>query len=243
MTRGRWVAVAAVVVLALAGVVVAVAVPAGRTSAARGATDCAGVTAQVHSAAATTVEGPGTRAAVVGDSYTSGFLLPDPRQSWAHVLARSLGWHARVDGFPGSGFTTDAGCPGERYVERVDRIPADAALVLVEGGLNDRPAAAQVPSAATELLQRIHARVPRAAVVVVGPPLVPDRAPGAVRSVSADLARAAAAQGATYLDTTGWSLPYLSDGVHLTVDGHRQFAAQVAAGLLAAHLAGAPAGG
>lgn len=243
MTRGRWLALAAALVLVAAGIAVGVAAtgrPASVSAAAEVAADCLRTTAQVRSAAATAVDGPGTRVAFLGDSYTSGYALADPQGGYAYELSRAVGWRAAVDGFPGSGFTTDAMCPGERYAQRVDRIPTDAALVLVEGGLNDLPGAAQVPAAAGALLDQIHARVPAAALVVVGPPLVPKRDGGALRRVSADLATTAAAHGATYVDTTGWSLPYLRDGVHPTPAGHRQFAGLLGAQLAACHLLPAP---
>jgi acyl-CoA thioesterase I len=242
MSRGRWITLAVVLLLVAAGV--GSAVVAGRATS-QGAPaavgqDCSRTTAQVRSPAATTVAGTGTRVAVLGDSWTSGFALADPEQGWAYVLSRALGWRAAVDGFPGSGFTTDAGCPGQRYAQRVDRIPVDAALVLVEGGINDLPDPAAVGAASSALLAQVHARVPGAAVVVVGPPLVPARSPATAHRVAADLARSAAAQGATWVDSTGWTLPYLPDGVHLTAAGHGQFADLVAARLQAAHLVAAP---
>lgn len=213
---------------------------AAAASAAKDAGDCRETTAEVHGTAATTVEGPGTRVAVLGDSYTSGYGLTDPQQGYAYVLSRALGWRAEVDGFPGSGFTTDARCSGERYPQRVDRIPTDAALVLVQGGLNDVDGAARVAGAAGALLDQIHTRVPAAEVVVIGPPLVPNRPGGILRPMAADLARTAAAHDATYVDPMGWTLPYLGDGVHLTPGGHRQFAAQLGTQLAAEHLLPAP---
>ena len=240
MTRGRWVALAVALVLVAAGVLVGVATAGGTTSAAQDAADCRRTTERVHSAAATTVDGPGTRVAFLGDSYTSGYALTHPQDGYAYVLSRALGWRAAVDGFPGTGFTTDARCPGERYAQRVSRIPADAALVLVEGGLNDVAAAAQVGGASAALLEQIHARVPAAAIVVVGPPPVPHRAGGLVRQVAADLARTAAEHGATYVDPTGWSLPYVRDGVHLTAAGHRLFAELLDEQLTAVHLVPPP---
>jgi acyl-CoA thioesterase I len=204
------------------------------------AAECRRTTGQVHSTAATTVDGPGARVAVLGDSYTSGYALAHPQDDgYAYVLARALGWRAEVDGFPGSSFTTDTGCPGERYADRVDRIPTDAVLVLVEGGINDVPAAAQVGPAADTLLAAIRARVPAAALVVVGPPLVPARDPGTLQRIGSDLARSATRQGAAYVDTS-WSLPYVRDGIHLTPAGHRRFAELLGTQLAAAHLAPAP---
>jgi lysophospholipase L1-like esterase len=63
-----------------------------------------------------------------------------------------------------------------------------------------------------------------------------------VRQVSAELGRSAAAHGATYVDPTGWSLPYLGDGVHLTGAGHQQFADLLRARLAQAHLVAATPG-
>jgi acyl-CoA thioesterase-1 len=238
VVRGRWLAVAvggAVVVAVVVAGVVAAAVHRDSTPSApaSAAADCRWTTAQVRAPAATEVAGTGERVAVLGDSWTSGYGLADPREGWAYVLARGLGWHAAVDGFPGTGFTSDAGCPGERYADRVVRIPADAALVLVEGGLNDVRSASAVRTAAGALLEQVHARAPGAALVVVGAPAVPGRVPAQVRAVDRGLAAAAAAHGAAYLDPAGWTLTYLPDGVHPTAAGHRAFADRVAAGLAA----------
>jgi acyl-CoA thioesterase-1 len=241
------VALPVVLALAVVAVVVVVAVT-GRTAspldrgtgAHREPTDCPGITAKVHSPAATTVPGTGTRVAVLGDSYTSAYGLDSPRDGYAYLLARSLGWNASIDGFPGTGFVADDGCPGERYGERVDRVPPDAQLVLVEGGLNDVTGGAALGPAADAVLSALHARVPAATLVVVGPPLVPAHRADDVRAVAAALSFSAAAHGATYVDTTGWRLPYLVDGVHLPPSGHRLFARLLGTALSDDHLVPAP---
>jgi acyl-CoA thioesterase-1 len=245
MTRGRWIALAVALVLVAVGVVVVVAgrdaaarktpaAPAGQTA------DCRRITAQLRSPEASEVPGPGTRVAIVGDSYTSGYGLADAQDGYAYVLSRALGWRAAVDGFPGSGFTNGGACPDERYAERIGRIPADAALVLVEGGLNDVKDPSEVPAAADQLLAAVHARVPSAVVVVVGPPPVPGLDRSAVGTVSAVLAASSAAHRATLVDTSAWPLPYLPDGIHLTAAGHRDFARFLGAELYAQHLVPAP---
>jgi acyl-CoA thioesterase-1 len=64
-------------------------------------------------------------------------------------------------------------------------------------------------------------------VLVVGPAPAPLREAGAVH-VDALLARLTRAAGVPYLSMVHLSLPYLSDHLHLTPEGHRAFGDRVA---------------
>src|SRR5690349_11978197 len=62
------------------------------------------------------VSGTGPTVAVIGDSYSLGLGLADPRASWPSRLRGRV----VVDGFSGSGFSGAASaCRGEGYVHRV----------------------------------------------------------------------------------------------------------------------------
>ncbi|WP_194288982.1 MULTISPECIES: SGNH/GDSL hydrolase family protein [unclassified Nocardioides] len=172
-----------------------------------------------------TVTGTGRSVLVVGDSYAAGLLLEDPLAAWPTRLDGRL----RVAGFSGSGFSRAAsGCGDVSFATRAAdalRAHPDAEVVVVEGGLNDHDQRhAEIVAGFTRLTQAVGARP----LVVVGPPLAPARTEQA-RRVDALLARLAARHGATYVSTSGLTLPYLPDGLHLTPEGHTAFGEHVAA--------------
>jgi acyl-CoA thioesterase-1 len=95
---------------------------------------------------------------------------------------------------------------------------------VVEGGLNDT----DQPDAAIERgFHRLMAVLRGHRVLVVGPAPAPLREAGAVH-VDALLARLTRAAGVPYLSMVHLSLPYLSDHLHLTPEGHRAFGDRVA---------------
>jgi acyl-CoA thioesterase-1 len=161
--------------------------------------------------------GAGERVVVIGDSYSAGLGLGDPVASWP---ARLQG-RVHVDGFSGSGFSRHASrCGDVSFAARAgDAVRRGADLVVVEGGLND----VDQPSAAVRAgFERLVATLRGHRVVVVGPPSAPSRA-GGVPRVDALLAALCAEHGIPYVRTSGWSLPYLDDRLHLTPAGHRAF--------------------
>ena len=169
------------------------------------------------------VTGDGPRVVVIGDSYSQGAHLPDPRRSWPSMLPGQV----VVDGFSGSGFGAAASpCSGEAFGARVARALAqDAALVVVQGGLNDYDVPdAELRAGVRDVLARLDGR----RAVLVGPPDAPSRAAQVAR-VDALLAAEAARAGVPYVRTSGWQLPFLPDRLHLTADGHRTFGEAVAA--------------
>ena len=74
-------------------------------------------------------------------------------------------------------------------------------------------------------------------VVVVGPATAPSRA-AAVPRVDRLLARLAAANDVPYVATSDLRLPYLSDRLHLTAEGHVLFGDAVASRLASLGLVG-----
>lgn len=170
------------------------------------------------------VTGRGARVAVLGDSYAAGLGLADPGRSWpAH-----LGGRVRAFGFSGSGFAAGASpCRHAWYADRAHAAAEYARTVVVQGGLNDfdRPSP-EIRAGVRALLGEVRGR----RVLVVGPVPAPSRA-SQVERVDAILAAECARAGVPYLSMLEVRLPYLADRLHLTVQGHREFAAAVAARL------------
>lgn len=166
--------------------------------------------------------GTGPRVVVIGDSYSVGLGLSDPANAWPSRLDGAV----HVAGFSGSGFSRGAGhCPGVSYAERAGKALRDGAdLVVVEGGLND---VGQSSAGITAGFQRLVRELDGQRVVVVGPALAPSRA-GGVPRVDRLLAALSARRGIPYVRTSGLTLPYLGDELHLTAAGHRAFGDAVA---------------
>lgn len=175
------------------------------------------------------VTGSGERVVVIGDSYSAGLGLDDPRTSWPVRLPGEV----HVHGFSGSGFAAGSGrCRGVSYADRAARaVGRGAATVVLQGGLNDvRQPAEEIREGLDRALGRLALAAPGAEVVVVGPPPAPSRADGAVR-VDSVLAAAAAAAGVRYVSLVDARLGYLPDDLHLTPDGHDAFGDAVASAL------------
>ena len=168
------------------------------------------------------VTGSGPKVVVIGDSYSAGLGLDAPGDSWPTRLDGTV----HVAGFSDSGFSVGAsGCPGVSFGARAaDALRPGTGLVVVEGGLNDHD---QSDEAIREGFDQLLARLRGQRVVVVGPPSAPARAADVPR-VDGLLAELAEQYGAAYVRTSGWTLPYLDDGLHLTPAGHRAFGDAVA---------------
>lgn len=166
--------------------------------------------------------GRGDRVVVIGDSYSVGLGLRDPRTSWPSRLPGEV----HVFGFSGSGFSRDAStCPGVSYDVREPRaLRRGAGLVVVEGGLNDHD---QPVSEIRQGFRRLFQRLDGQSVLVVGPAAAPARAAAAAR-VDAILAEESARAEVEYLSMLGHRFSYLTDGLHLTRAGHRAFGDVVA---------------
>ena len=165
---------------------------------------------------------------VIGDSWSSGFGLQHPQDSWPVRLSGSV----YVDGFPGSGFSAHAsGCADVAYADRAARdLRRGPSLVVVEGGLNDydQPSAA-IAAGFRQLIQRLHGHD----VVVVGPAMAPSRA-ARVPRVDRLLASLSAKAHVPYYSTVGLRLSYLPDRLHPDQAGSDAFGDAVA-GFLAQH--------
>jgi acyl-CoA thioesterase-1 len=178
-------------------------------------------------ARAATVTGSGQRVVVIGDSWSAGLGLDRIASSWPSRLPGSV----HVAGFSGSGFSEEAGdCRDVSFADRaLAALRGGADLVVVEGGLNDY----DVPNADIRAgFDRLMGELKGDRVVVVGPASAPSRATEVPR-VDALLARLAASHGVGYVRTSGLTLPYLDDRLHLTPVGHEQFGDFVAGELAA----------
>lgn len=165
----------------------------------------------------------------LGDSYTTGFGLPDPGEGFAYGLADLEGWNATVEGFPGTGYATQGPCGGNAFIQRLARLPADADVVIIEGGLND--AIFGVPPAtlaadASGLLAAVRMAAPDARIVVLGAADVLPEARSRVLAANAALRAVASDAGATYVDLADLEFT-TTDGKHPTVAGHALIAEAV----------------
>ncbi|MBC9734385.1 SGNH/GDSL hydrolase family protein [Nocardioides marmotae] len=199
-----------------------------------GATRCERFAAD-SAARAELISGEGPDVVVIGDSWSAGLGLEESGTSWPSRLAGRV----RVAGFSGSGFSADAsGCgPEVAFAARAaGALGGGADLVVIEGGLNDvdQPDAA-IRLGFERLLTRVEAHAGGAPVVVVGPAAAPSRA-GRVPRVDRLLADLAEQHAATYVPTSGLSLDYLDDRLHLTPEGHAAFGDAVADAIAAAGL-------
>lgn len=211
--------IVAVVVLVVAGVL-GIATPLWAHSRHNPQAECPGFRVDARERAAL-VTGRGPETLVIGDSYAAGWKVT-MAQSWPIRLPGRV----RVDAFSGSGFSRAASpCGDVSYATRaaVSVRPGDR-RVVVEGGLNDtdQPDAA-IRAGFDRLMTVLHGH----RVFVVGPPPAPLRLEGAVH-VDALLARLCAAAGVDYISMIHADLPYLSDRLHLTPAGHREFGDDVA---------------
>lgn len=161
------------------------------------------------------------RVAILGDSYTEGMELDEPRQSWAATFADHAGAAVSANAASGTGFTNPGPCERGDFVSRT--IPGPNPLI-VQGGLNDVDASANdVHVAACEVIDRYGNNV-----TIVGPPAAPARDRSAVERVDGALAAAADACGADYISTLDWDLDYTDGGLHMTPEGHATFGRMVA---------------
>lgn len=195
---------------------------------ARGATDvrCAQHAAQAAERART-VTGAGAPVTVIGDSWSVGLGLGDPAASWPSRLPGRV----TVAGFSGSGFSPRASrCGDVSFADRAAGLAAgldDAALVVVQGGLNDHDQSTAAVVVGFHRLMRVLAGH---RVVVVGPAAAPSRRSSVAR-IDRTLAALAGGYAVPYLPTSDLALPYSADRLHLSAGGHRAFGDAVAARL------------
>lgn len=160
---------------------------------------------------------------VIGDSYSVGNDLPDPlNEVWEVLLARREGWQLTVRAIGGTGFVNGGACGDQVFQQRLAQVLADKPdEVIIEGGLNDvgRPG---VAAAARRLLRSFSSNTK---LVLVGPTHAPARPAQLERDVDATLASVAKQfPNCTYVSAFNWSVGFNPIGVHMTEQGHQQYA-------------------
>ncbi|GAA3651258.1 SGNH/GDSL hydrolase family protein [Microbacterium marinilacus] len=235
MRRSRIVlsALGAAVVVAAGTAVVAAALsdaPAG--------TPCDGFEAYEQRYGKIETLGDGERTiAVLGDSYSAGDEASDRGSRWTdRLVALDPQLTLLLDAVPSTGFVNDGQCGADAFGTRIDPLVREATradgFLVIQGGLNDvHVGPDDVERAAAAVLD---AASSAPGVAVIGPLDVPGH--DDEDEVDAVLSRLAQERGLTYVSTLGWDLPVGSDGVHLTADGHGEYARRVLDALVDAGL-------
>ena len=170
-----------------------------------------------------------TTAVVLGDSYAQGLGLPDPRaQSWPALVGKDRDWTTYVNAVGATGFVNGGFCGNEQFAARLEAVLGrQPQIVVVQGGLNDSYLdATTVGAAAGALLDRL-GEVPT--VIVVGPTVPSAGRAQPIGQLDAALRIVTAAHHRRYVSALSWAFSYQSDHIHPTVDGHRDYAAQLEA--------------
>jgi lysophospholipase L1-like esterase len=180
----------------------------------------------------------GSDVLIIGDSYTTGRGSYDGEHGWAQDLVAERGWHATIDGVPGSGYVNTGVTHSSRsnYRSRIEqRASLDPALVIVQGSQNDWLVTAETLQARVEQTLRTAKRQwPDALVVAIGPSAPQPRAQTTAGITSA-VAAGADAAGVPFVDPLDeqWftkmnSASYAAiDGQHLNDDGYRYLAEKI----------------
>lgn len=166
------------------------------------------------------LEGDDTTVWVVGDSWTMGWPLEDPTDSWVSTFAEVTGFTVHVDGWSASGYTVSGLCEEDtRFPRRVGRAAAEEPdLIVVQGGLND------VGRRKEELADAVDAVVDAAGeipVVLLGPGAAPALPPEGIRDVDEVLGEAAGGS-VRHVSALDWELDYFPDGAHPSPEGARR---------------------
>jgi lysophospholipase L1-like esterase len=178
---------------------------------------------------------PRLRLFVMGDSIAGGSDQggegPD---GWPSLVAEQLGLTLRLDAKGGTGYTTGGRQEGGRpYTQRVKQaIAAKPDVVVVEGSRND-VSPTKTRAAAVDTLRRLHAGLPHARILVIGP-IYSFRRPIGSHPIDEAVAAAAEKLSLPYLSAvrggwfTGSAHRFIgSDGVHPRNAGHVYLAQRI----------------
>lgn len=166
--------------------------------------------------------GAGPRIVILGDSYTTGDMLPDRSQAWPAQFAAKSGADVYVVGEGGTGFVNEGFCGTGSFAERLDAaLDLQPATLVVAGGLND--AGQDVSTPVNRLLDRTREID---SVYLLGP--VDSEANDGEAEVSRQMESASHEFAVTFVSALSWDgLAYGADGLHLTARGHAAYANHV----------------
>lgn len=181
-------------------------------------------------------------AAFLGDSYTAGTGASPTSKRWTTLLSEDEGWQELNDGAGGTGYVVTAsenGCGKsfcDNYLGRVEDVIKQAPdIVVVAGGQNDFAKYQTDPDAVREnigkVFDELHAKLPSARIIAVGPSTTSDIAPQ-VTGLDAAVRESASTVGAQYISLLdpnvidpAW---VTADGGHVNNDGHAAIAKRIA---------------
>lgn len=181
--------------------------------------------------------GPAT-VVFVGDSYTQGTGASRPESRWTTLVSEAMGWREVNLGRGGTGYLADGdrGCGREYCPSYLQMLPqvlaADPDVVVVSGGLNDRPFTGEprLEAQVASLYATLTAALPSSRVIAVGPS-APGRISDSLRAIDELVHAMADDYGVQYVNlldpnpiTPAMVLP---DGAHVGDDGHAAIAERV----------------
>lgn len=182
----------------------------------------------------------GGTAVFLGDSYMSGWASAGiGGHGWPRIVGSAMGWRTVNLAVAGTGFL-NPGWTGQPIRTRVAAaIAARPDVVVLAAGHNDsRWSSGATAAEAERVIDRVHAALPDALLVIVAP-IWQDGSPPARCLVLRDRLQAkAAAVDAVFIDplTEGWFAGarhrfILADRIHPSDAGHRYMASRVLAAL------------
>ena len=182
----------------------------------------------------------GSTVAFLGDSYTSGWngagLGP---RGWPGLIGKARGWRTVNLAVAGTGFINPGWTNqpvGSRVSAAIRRQPD---VVFIAAGHNDsRWSSTATAEAANKVIDRLHAALPDALLVIVAPIWSSASPPRRCLDLRDHLRRTAASVDAIFIDplADGWfsgsrQLLIGADGIHPTAAGHRYMAERVLAAI------------
>lgn len=168
--------------------------------------------------------------AVIGDGSTSGAARGvDAAERWTSLLAGAAKVQVRTYASDGGGYVS-SGSDGRTFLQQAARVPVDADVVVIFGGISDVGLSElRVSRAASQTISAVQSRAPRAKIAVVGP-VIDDGAPAdSVTLLRTTLQNAAGAFELSFVDPIqqAWLNGSPDDASDLGADDQRTLAARL----------------
>ncbi|MDL5350038.1 SGNH/GDSL hydrolase family protein [Microbacterium sp. zg-YB36] len=188
------------------------------------------------------VAAPSEPVYIIGDSWAAG-VSADPGAGWVDLVDAHYGWDTTLNAQPGTGYDAVLKA-GEPYIERVDDLPPHPpALVIVQGGVNDKLAGwMNLQDNAGATIAAIEHRYPGVPILMVGPATAALPAAQSLSTIDQHLAEVARTAGAFYISPMQGEWVG-ADNVQTFIDpdtdhpsnaGHAEYAARLIAAIDAA---------